>query len=266
MGKIVQFDEVNANQPKPLVIPTSARRRVAAMGSAVAAPSYDQRLDLLSDPISNVQPEGAEQPHAAESETPVGGWSKRLFDIVMSFTGIVVLAPLLLLIAIAVRLDSPGPSVFKQDRGGFRGRAFRIYKFRTLSVSENRGVVQVRHGDARITRLGSFLRRSSWDELPQLFNVLKGDMSLIGPRPHAVEHDQQFEAIDARYPIRRHARPGVTGLAQVNGSRGPTETVEKVRIRTAFDAEYVMSWSWLMDIKILVASAVVLSRSNPDAI
>lgn len=117
--------------------------------------------------------------------------------------------------------------------------AFKIWKFRTMTVTENRGIVQARLNDSRLTRIGGFLRRTSLDELPQLVNVFLGHMSIIGPRPHALEHDTKFAAVDNRYPMRFHARPGVTGLAQVNGSRGPTETDEKICTRTGFDVEYV---------------------------
>jgi putative colanic acid biosynthesis UDP-glucose lipid carrier transferase len=200
-------------------------------------------------------------------EPPIGGWSKRVFDICVAAAAIVALAPLLALVALLVRLDSPGPSFFRQERGGLNGRPFRIWKFRTMSVMENRGIVQARRGDARITTLGAFLRGSSWDELPQLFNVLAGDMSIIGPRPHALEHDIQFERVDPRYPQRQRARPGLTGLAQVSGCRGPTETEEKVRARTSYDLEYVRNWSWPREFSILAQTvAVLLWKRDPGAL
>jgi lipopolysaccharide/colanic/teichoic acid biosynthesis glycosyltransferase len=203
----------------------------------------------------------------AERLAPVGGWSKRAFDVCGSAAALIVLAPLLACIAIAVRIDSPGQSIFRQERGGFGGRTFRIWKFRTMSVTENRGVVQARHHDARITRLGSFLRRSSWDELPQLINVLMGDMSIIGPRPHALEHDIYFNKVDPTYAHRFIARPGVTGLAQVNGCRGPTETEEKVKARTAYDVEYVRNWSWAREIEIVFATVALLFwKKDPGAL
>jgi lipopolysaccharide/colanic/teichoic acid biosynthesis glycosyltransferase len=198
---------------------------------------------------------------------PVGGVSKRAFDILASSAALVVLAPLLVATAIAVKLDSPGDAIFRQERGGYGGRTFRIWKFRTMSVMENRGVVQARHHDARITRLGSFLRRSSWDELPQLVNVLLGDMSIIGPRPHALEHDIYFHKVDPTYAERFVARPGVTGLAQVNGCRGPTETEEKVKARTRYDVEYVRNWSWWREIEIVFATVAVLFwKKDPGAL
>jgi putative colanic acid biosysnthesis UDP-glucose lipid carrier transferase len=205
-------------------------------------------------------------PARVEAATVVGSWSKRAFDIIVSGVALIVLAPLLLVIAIAVRLDSPGSSIFRQERGGFRGNTFRIWKFRTMRVTENRGVVQARRHDARITDLGAFLRRSSLDELPQLVNVLVGDMSIIGPRPHAVEHDTQFEKVDSRYNNRFRARPGVTGLAQVSGCRGPTETDEKIRNRTAFDIEYVQTWSWKKDCVILFRTVSLFWKDDPGAL
>ncbi len=205
-------------------------------------------------------------PSRVNANVAVGGWSKRAFDIAVASGAIVVLTPLLLVIAVAVRLDSPGQSIFRQERGGFRGKSFRIWKFRTMTVTENRGVVQARRHDQRITELGAFLRRSSLDELPQLFNVLMGDMSIIGPRPHALEHDTQFEAVDPRYNGRFRARPGVSGLAQVSGCRGPTETDEKIRARTGYDIDYVQNWSWKQDAIILLRTASLFWKDDPGAL
>lgn len=201
------------------------------------------------------------------ASTPVGGWSKRAFDVCASAGALIVLAPLLIATAIAVKLDSPGDAIFRQERGGLGGKTFRIWKFRTMSVMENRGVVQAVHHDARITRLGAFLRRSSWDELPQLVNVLKGDMSIIGPRPHALEHDIYFQTVEATYSERFTARPGVTGLAQVNGCRGPTETHDKVRARTKYDVEYVRNWTWWREVEIIAATVALLFwKKDPGAL
>jgi lipopolysaccharide/colanic/teichoic acid biosynthesis glycosyltransferase len=188
---------------------------------------------------------------------PVGGAAKRLFDIIVSAAAIAILAPIILVVALLVRVDSAGPALFRQERGGFRRRSFRMWKFRTMTVTENRGVVQVRPSDARITRIGGFLRRTSLDELPQLFNVLMGDMSVVGPRPHAIEHDVIFETVDPRYAGRFRARPGVVGLAQVNGWQGPTETDEKIRGRTAYDIDYVQNWSFWLDMRILLRTAAL---------
>jgi putative colanic acid biosysnthesis UDP-glucose lipid carrier transferase len=243
-----------------------AEVRSEAAGSRPQGPRFAVTPPVSSEAQPRVEIVHFWTPSRPGVEPPVGGWSKRAFDIALSASALVLFAPLLLLIALIVRLDSAGPAIFKQDRGGYRGKSFKIWKFRTMTVTENRGVVQARSGDARFTRIGGFLRRTSLDELPQLINVLKGDMSIIGPRPHALEHDIKFEKIDGRYPIRFRARPGVTGLAQVNGSRGPTETEEKICTRTGFDAEYVQAWSWSREIEILGRTAAILTKSDPAAL
>ncbi len=238
---------------------SAGSQRPAGARFATSRPAADDmngRVEILHLPT----------PVRVGGKPPVGGLSKRVFDILASASALVLFAPLLLLLALVIKLESPGPAIFKQDRGGYRGRTFRIWKFRTMTVMENRGVVQARIGDARFTRLGAFLRRSSLDELPQLVNVLIGDMSIIGPRPHAVEHDTKFEKIDARYPMRFAARPGVTGLAQVSGCRGPTETEEKIILRSGFDIEYVQAWSWGRDLGILGRTVNVLFKFDPGAL
>lgn len=199
---------------------------------------------------------------------PVGGAFKRAFDVCAASVGIILLAPLLSLIWLLVRIErNGGDAIFKQERGGFDGKSFRIYKFRTMVCAEaGKDVTQVQAGDDRITPLGRFLRRMSWDELPQLFNVLKGDMSLIGPRPHALSHDREFAEIDARYPQRFAARPGITGLAQVSGCRGPTETPDKVIARTGHDVEYAKNWSMWLDLQVLWRTAMLVVRRDPGAI
>lgn len=192
----------------------------------------------------------------------VGGVSKRAFDIVAAGGALVVLSPVLLGIWALVRLESPGPGLFKQRRGGFQGRPFYIFKFRTMRTCESRSIAQARQQDDRTTRLGRFLRRYSIDELPQLLNVLLGDMSVVGPRPHALAHDRQFSKIDRRYIGRHHARPGITGLAQVSGSRGPTDTREKVLERMKYDLQYVSGWSWALDLRIILRTALVVFRDR----
>ena len=245
---------------------SAANREVRAVPSRAQRPAaFAQKPIATSAPGVGEIIAYAPAPRV-RADVAVGGWSKRAFDIAASSAAIVVLAPLLLVIAAAVRLDSPGQSIFRQERGGFRGKPFRIWKFRTMTVTENRGVVQARRHDARITELGAFLRRSSLDELPQLFNVLMGDMSIIGPRPHALEHDIQFEKVDSRYGGRFRARPGVTGLAQVSGCRGPTETDEKIRARTGYDVDYVQNWSWKQDAVILVRTASLFWKDDPGAL
>lgn len=255
--------EENASAAPPIRIvratrASSSRLTAVAPPAPVAASEAQPRIEIVHR--VSVTP-------ASTKFSPVGGWSKRAFDIFASASALVVLAPLLAATAIAVKLDSPGDAIFRQERGGANGKTFRIWKFRTMSVMENRGVVQAVHHDARITRLGAFLRRSSWDELPQLINVLKGDMSIIGPRPHALEHDIYFHQVDPSYPERFTARPGVTGLAQVNGCRGPTETVEKIRARTKYDVEYVRDWTWWREVEIIAATVALLFwKKDPGAL
>jgi len=252
--------EESASAAAPVRAQASARPRLTPI-----TPPVPSLASQAPAPVEVVRK--ATDVSTAALTAPVGGWSKRAFDIFASSSALVVLAPLLIATAVAVKLDSPGDAIFNQERGGLGGKTFRIFKFRTMSVMENRGVVQAVHHDARITRLGAFLRRSSWDELPQLINVLKGDMSIIGPRPHALEHDIYFHTIDATYPERFSARPGVTGLAQVNGCRGPTETAEKIRARTKFDVEYVRNWTWGREIEIVFATVALLFwKKDPGAL
>jgi Undecaprenyl-phosphate glucose phosphotransferase len=183
---------------------------------------------------------------------------KRLFDILISSVLLLLLSPLLLFVALAVRLESKGPALFRQDRKGFAGRPFQIYKFRTMRVMENGADIrQAERNDPRITRFGAVLRKTSIDELPQLFNVLKGEMSLVGPRPHAVAHDNHFDKIIALYATRQHVKPGLTGLAQVSGFRGETKTVEAMAARVERDIWYVNNWSVWQDLRILAQTALM---------
>nr|WP_281352019.1 exopolysaccharide biosynthesis polyprenyl glycosylphosphotransferase [Microvirga makkahensis] len=183
---------------------------------------------------------------------------KHIFDAALAVLAIFLLIPFLLLVALAIRLDSEGPVIFKQTRTGLRGRPFQIYKFRTMSVLENGPVVQqVTTGDKRVTRIGRWLRRTSIDELPQLLNVIRGEMSLVGPRPHAQAHDQYYAQRIRQYSGRFAVRPGITGWAQVNGSRGETPTLADMQHRIDLDLWYVKNWSHALDLKILVQTLVI---------
>jgi putative colanic acid biosysnthesis UDP-glucose lipid carrier transferase len=191
---------------------------------------------------------------------PIGGELKRAFDVAAAAAGLVVLSPLLLLVGLMIRLESPGPALFMQRRGGYRGRTFLIWKFRTMrSMDDGRFVAQAGADDPRVTPLGRLLRRTNIDELPQLVNVLKGEMSLVGPRPHAVTHDRIFAGIASDYLKRQCARPGISGLAQVSGCRGETRDVESVCERVKHDLDYVKSWSFWLDIKI-IAKTIMTER------
>ncbi len=178
---------------------------------------------------------------------------KALEDKLLSSALLLVFLPLMLLIALAVKLDSRGPVLFRQKRAGFNNDSFEVLKFRTMHTGvDPRGEVpQARRGDPRVTRVGAFLRRTSFDELPQLLNVLRGEMSLVGPRPHAVEHGTLYSELIEEYLARQRVRPGITGWAQINGLRGATETPEKMRKRVEYDLWYIDNWSVSLDLRIL---------------
>lgn len=179
--------------------------------------------------------------------------TKRLEDIVFSICALTILIIPMLCIAAAIKFTSQGKVLFKQDRYGLNGRKIKIWKFRTMSVMENAQVVkQASKDDPRITKFGSFLRRTSLDELPQFINVLTGDMSVVGPRPHAVAHNEEFRKLVSFYMLRHKVKPGITGWAQVNGWRGETDTVEKMKNRIEYDLEYIRNWSLWLDFKIIV--------------
>ncbi len=176
---------------------------------------------------------------------------KRVLDIFGATLALVVLSPLMAMAALAIKLDSPGPVLFRQRRTGFNSKQFSIFKFRTMSVMEDGPVIQqARRRDARVTRVGALLRQSSIDELPQLFNVLAGTMSLVGPRPHAVAHDHQYGDLLSEYALRHHVKPGITGWAQVHGYRGQIVQVEQMKTRVEYDLWYINNWSLFLDLKI----------------
>ncbi|WP_026958955.1 undecaprenyl-phosphate glucose phosphotransferase [Aliagarivorans taiwanensis] len=179
-------------------------------------------------------------------------WVKRIQDVLLASAIILLISPILLAVALGVKLSSPGPVLFKQDRYGLDGKRIRVWKFRSMRVMENGGkVVQATRDDPRITPFGSFIRRTSLDELPQFFNVLMGTMSIVGPRPHAVAHNEQFRQLVDRYMLRHKVKPGITGWAQINGCRGETDTLDKMERRVAYDLEYIQNWSLWMDLKIV---------------
>ena len=186
---------------------------------------------------------------------PMEGWApiiKNAEDKLLASFLLIAFAPFFVLIALAVKLDSRGPAIFKQRRHGFNHEVFTLYKFRTMHVVEDGpGIAQATRQDPRITRVGRFLRKTSLDELPQLFNVLRGDMSLVGPRPHALSHNEYYSTVLARYANRHKVKPGMTGWAQVNGYRGETDTPEKMRRRVEHDLWYIENWSVWLDVKIL---------------
>jgi putative colanic acid biosynthesis UDP-glucose lipid carrier transferase len=231
--------------PLPVsLIPSGAtseilRRPSHKMGNAIS-------IEILRGPLSTVERA-----------------SKRVLDIVSALTGLLVLMPLLIVTAIAIKLDSPGPILFRQRRCGFNGKLFQILKFRTMSVLEDgETICQASACDQRVTRLGRLLRRTSIDELPQLINVLNGSMSLVGPRPHALAHDNHFNKIVRNYAFRHHVKPGLTGWAQVHGYRGPTPDIADIRSRVEHDLWYINNWSIGLDCLIMFRTAFELMRGQ----
>lgn len=214
--------------------------------------------------------EVANLPMFNASEVPLRGWSpffKRMEDMILSSIALVLLSPIMLMVALAIKIDSRGPVLFKQKRYGYNNRLIQVYKFRSMHqhLSDANAEKQTTRGDPRITRIGRFIRKTSLDELPQLFNVLGGSMSMVGPRPHATATKAAgilFEEAVKEYTSRHRVKPGITGLAQINGYRGETDTLEKIEKRVEFDLEYIENWSVWFDLYILFRTvpSVIMTR------
>jgi putative colanic acid biosysnthesis UDP-glucose lipid carrier transferase len=220
-------------------------------------------FDLMQARFDNV----GGMPVIAICESPFTGFNsmiKRASDIVLGLVIQVLLMPIMLAIALAVKFTSPGPVIFRQRRYGLYGEEIIVYKFRSMTVAEDGAhVVQATKNDQRVTKIGAFLRRSSLDELPQFINVLQGRMSIVGPRPHAVAHNEQYRKLIKGYMLRHKVKPGITGWAQVNGLRGETETLDKMEARIRYDLDYLRSWSLWLDLWIILRTVkVVLKRDN----
>jgi putative colanic acid biosynthesis UDP-glucose lipid carrier transferase len=215
------------------------RRPFRELGNAVC-------VELQRGPLTSLE-------HAA----------KRSMDVLFAGIALTALLPLLAVVAVAIKIDSPGPILFRQRRCGFNGRCFQIRKFRTMSVLEDGpSIIQAQFADKRFTRLGTWLRRTSIDELPQLLNVLEGSMSLVGPRPHAVAHDNEFDKIVRNYAFRQRVKPGLTGWAQVNGYRGPTPTAASIERRVEYDLWYIDNWSLGLDLAILLRTPIEILHAR----
>lgn len=215
-------------------------------------PDVTQML-LMNHSIKNVS--GMTVIHLSDSpltSNPAAGLLKAALDKLLAILFLIILSPLLAFTALAVRLSSQGPIIFVQSRHGYNGKVFKLYKFRSLYVHRDASVTQVVSNDPRVTKVGHFIRRWSIDELPQLFNVLRGDMSLVGPRPHAVEHGDYYSKRIQSFMVRHRIKPGLTGLAQISGARGQTDTTAKMKERFELDMEYINNWSFLLDLKILI--------------
>jgi putative colanic acid biosynthesis UDP-glucose lipid carrier transferase len=221
--------------------------------------SFMDLIQARADDISGV-------PIIALCESPLHGWAgfkKRATDVVLSSLMLLIALPAMLVIALAIKLTSTGSVIFRQRRYGLDGAEIIVYKFRTMTVAENGPVVrQATRNDPRVTPLGRFLRRYSLDELPQLINVLQGRMSLVGPRPHAVAHNEQYRRLIDGYMVRHKVTPGMTGLAQVNGCRGETSSLEDMKRRVDYDLDYLRHWSLMLDLKILCRTFAIVFREK----
>jgi putative colanic acid biosynthesis UDP-glucose lipid carrier transferase len=193
----------------------------------------------------------------------MNGMLKSASDFVLASLILLLISPLLLALAVGVKLSSPGPVLFRQRRYGLDGRQITVYKFRTMTVQEDgEQVKQATRDDERITPFGRFLRRSSLDELPQFINVLQGRMSIVGPRPHAVAHNEMYRKLINGYMVRHKVKPGITGWAQINGLRGETDTVEKMRQRIEYDLGYLRNWSLRLDLHIILKTVLLIFRDG----
>jgi putative colanic acid biosynthesis UDP-glucose lipid carrier transferase len=248
-----------------ITLPMTRHPRVTALLDALrdCTASIYFVPDLL--PFNAVQPRfdllnGT--PVVAVCESPfygVRGLAKRLFDIVLAGTALVLISPIMLAVAIGVRLDSGGPIIFKQKRYGLDGKEIVVYKFRSMKVTEDgdKSYTQVTRGDARVTPFGALIRKLSLDELPQLFNVLEGSMSIVGPRPHAIAVNEQYRKLIPGYMVRHKVKPGITGWAQVNGYRGGDD-IDSMSKRIAYDLEYLRHWSLRLDLMIMIRTATLV--------
>ena len=251
-----------------LVMPWSRDRELSEVCGLLRASPLPVRLypdQKIRGILGQRKQRGFGQPFSIEIQRePLSGREralKRALDIAIAASALVVMAPLLLLVASAIKLDSPGPIIFRQRRCGFDNHEFVILKFRTMTVLEDDGsIAQAKCLDDRVTRVGRMLRRTSVDELPQLLNVIRGDMSLVGPRPHAIAHDGEYKARIDNYALRHHVKPGLTGAAQVLGLRGETRRLAQMERRVEKDLWYIDNWSLTLDLKIIAMTCVALLR------
>ena len=274
LDKVVDFIHRRGVQDVYVTLPLGAREPSlpARGGKPAAAPGsrMAQMLQALQDTTASVHYvpdllgitiiQGRLQdvngvPVVGLCETPftgVNGLLKRAEDVVLASIILMLIAPLMLAVALGVKLSSPGPVLFRQRRNGLDGHEILVWKFRSMRTQDDGPVVrQATRGDPRITPFGAFIRRTSLDELPQFFNVLQGTMSIVGPRPHAVAHNDEYRALVQAYMVRHKVKPGITGWAQVNGHRGETDTLDKMRARVEYDLEYLRHWSLGLDLRII---------------
>ena len=264
MADTGEIDEVILAMPEDP--PAALRETVEKLASTQVEVKVYPRLPNLGFPIQGFSKVAGISGLTIQSR-PLAGWGaplKRAEDVVLASLLLMLLAPVFLVIACLIKLDSAGPVLFRQERHGFNNNRFRVFKFRTMHHDPvpDPSTPQARRNDPRVTRIGAFLRRTSLDELPQILNVLRGEMSLVGPRPHATAHNDLYARLINGYLARHRVKPGITGWAQVNGWRGETETLEKMRIRLEHDLFYIANWSLLLDIKILLLTIPVVLRGT----
>ncbi len=253
-----------------ITLPLRAESRISETVARLADTTATVQLvtdfsvfDLLHAQWSSV----GDIPTVSVFDTPfsgVAGWTKRVEDLALGSFFLLLASPLMLMIALLVKLTSRGPVFFVQTRYGLNGRPIRVLKFRSMTVAEDGSkVTQAKKGDVRVTKLGAFLRATSLDELPQFWNVVRGDMSIVGPRPHAVAHNEMYRSLIHGYMLRHKVKPGITGWAQINGCRGETDTVDKMRARIQYDLEYIENWKLSWDLEIILQTALkVLKDKN----
>ena len=265
LSEIAQFVKQNGVNVVYLSLPMASQPRVLDILGQLrdtTASIYFVPDTFVTDLIQGRPDVVGNVPVVAVCETPFRGGNgllKRLSDIVFATLILVVIAPVLLLIALTIKLTSPGPVIFKQRRYGLDGREIVVYKFRSMTVCEDGPQIStVTRNDPRVTTIGALLRKTSLDELPQFINVLQNRMSIVGPRPHAIAHNEQYSKIIKGYMLRHKVKPGITGWAQINGYRGDTDTLDKMKKRVEFDLDYLRHWSLKLDLSIMIKTALLI--------
>ena len=272
LGKISDlpvYAKANSVDVIYLSLPMASQQRILALLDALrdtTSSIYFVPDTFVTDLIQGRVDAVGGIPVVAVCETPftgLSGFIKRGSDIVLSLLILALISPLLILVALCVKLSSPGPAIFRQRRYGLDGHEIVVYKFRSMTaLDDGEKIEQAKKGDSRVTPLGAFLRKTSLDELPQFFNVMQGRMSIVGPRPHAIAHNEMYRKLIKGYMLRHKVRPGITGWAQVNGYRGETETLDKMRARIDHDLEYLRNWSLRLDLYIVAKTAWVVLKSD----
>jgi putative colanic acid biosysnthesis UDP-glucose lipid carrier transferase len=272
LGKLSELPEYCKNHNVDVIylsLPMASQHRTLALLDALrdtTSSIYFVPDTFVTDLIQGRVDTVGGIPVVAVCETPFTGLNgaiKRGSDIVLSLVILILILPLLILITLCVKVSSPGPAIFRQRRYGLDGHEIVVYKFRSMTVLEDGSTItQARKGDQRLTPVGAFLRRTSMDELPQFFNVLQGRMSIVGPRPHAIAHNEMYRKLIKGYMLRHKVRPGITGWAQVNGYRGETEKLEKMKSRIDCDLEYLRSWSLRLDLYIIAKTVWVVLKAR----